>query len=258
MRSAFALAVLLTLPGQLSGQFLDLGGPIEEADLLYLSGEARQSLEVLERYLAEDSTDVGALWRAARSAVIIGITEDGSRNQNRWLDPAIGWAGRAVELEADNVDGLYWRGVATGRRAMNAAPSYAAQLAQVVYDDAHAILATDPDHGGAHNMLGKLNYEVMALSRVKRLAARTFMGNDALRDMSWENAEHHLSLAAEAWPDYVLFHFDLAQLHRRRDRREEAIESYRRVLALPAVHPVDAGFQDQARAQLAEWGVLPS
>lgn len=248
------LGLLAVAPAAASGQFMELD-PIAEADRLYLAGHLAPALDLLERQIEADSADAAALWRAARAAVVMGIAEEGSRNQNLWLDPAIGWANRAVELDPANLETIYWRGVATGRRAMNAAPSYAASLVQVVYDDAHRILAADSLHAGAHNMLGKLNYEIMTVSRIKRLIARTFMGNDALDDMSWENAEYHLHRAAEAAPETVLFHFDLAQLYRRRGRRDEAVEAYRRVLALPAIHPVDAGYQAQARAQLDDWDI---
>ena len=101
----------------------------------------------------------------------------------------------------------------------------------------------------------KLNYEVMSLSWVERMIARTFMGNDALHDTSWENAEYHLRRAVDTWPDFILFHFDLAQLHRKRGRQEHAIESFRQALTLRAVHPIDRRLQDQARETLAEWGV---
>jgi tetratricopeptide (TPR) repeat protein len=104
-------------------------------------------------------------------------------------------------------------------------------------------------------MLGKLNYEIMTVSRIKRLIARTFMGNRALGDTSWENAEYHLAKVAESWPDYVLFHFDLAQLYRRRGRREEAVVEYQATLAIHPIHPTDHGLHDQAREQLEEWGV---
>ena len=82
------------------------------------------------------------------------------------------------------------------------------------------------------------------------------MGNDALSDTSWENAEYHLARAAEVWPDFVLFHFDLAQLHRKRGRRDEAIAAYQRALELPSFHPTDRRLKEQARNALAEWGVL--
>lgn len=223
--------------------------------MLYTAGEPKLALERLEGQLAVDSADYGALWRAARSAVVLGIEEEDHRDQNAWLDPAILYADRAVALRPDGIDGVYWRGVASGRRAMNAGPGHAVELAEVVYQDAHTLLAADSLHGGAHNMLGKLNYEIMGLSRVKRLIARTFMGNDALDDTSWENAEYHLHRAAEVWPDFVLFHFDLGQLYEKRDRRELAVREMLHTLALPAVHPTDLGLQAQARALLTDWRV---
>jgi tetratricopeptide (TPR) repeat protein len=254
--SRIALALLAVTPAAIEGQLAGFGGPLAQADMLYLAGEPLQAFEILDQHLATDSTDYDALWRAARAAVVLGIDAEGSRGQNAWLDPAMAFAERAVALRPDGIEGRYWRGVAVGRRAMNASPGYAVELAQVVYDDAHAILAADSTHGGAHNMLGKLNYEIMSLSRIKRGVARTFMGNSALDDTSWENARHHLERATEVWPDFVLFHFDLGQLHRRRGRREEAARSFMTALALEPVHPTDRKVQADARAYLEEWGLL--
>jgi tetratricopeptide (TPR) repeat protein len=255
--SRTALALLLALaPGPLYAQLAGFGGPVAEADMMYLAGEPRRAFEILEAHLATDSTDYAALWRAARAAVVIGIDEEGSRPQNAWLDPAMHLSQRAVALRPEGIDGIYWRGVAAGRRAMNASSGYAVELAEAAYDDAHTILAVDSLHGGAHNMLGKLNYEIMSLSRIKRAIARTFMGNDALDDTSWENAEYHLARAVEVWPDFVLFHFDLGQLHRKRGRRDEAVSAFRQALELPAVHPTDRELHAQARAALEELDAL--
>lgn len=226
--------------------------PVDEADALYFDGKPAASFQLLEAHLEVVPDDYEVLWRAARAAVILGVAEEGSRPQNRWLDPAMDFGDRAVDIRPDGVDALYWRGAAYGRRAMNASPGYATELAQRAYDDAHAILAQDSLHGGAHNLLGKLSYEVMSLSRFERAVGRLFMGNEALSNASWERAEEHLEAAAEAWPDFVLFHFDLAQLYRKRDREEEAKTAYRRVLELPVVHPPDRDLQEQARESLEE------
>jgi len=248
-------ALAATAPLPLAAQLVGFGGAIAEADMLYMAGEPRLAFDRLESHLDADSASYGALWRAARSAVVLAIQEDHHLDQNAWLDPAIVYADRAVELRPDAIEGVYWRGVAAGRRAMNAGPGYAVELAERVYDDARTVLAVDSLHGGAHNMLGKLNYEVMSLSRIKRLIARTFLGGNALDDTSWEDAEHHLHRAADLWPDFVLFHFDLAQLYRKRGRRDLAIRELAHTLALPAVHPTDRGTQEEARAILEEWNV---
>lgn len=223
--------------------------------MLYMAGEPKAALDRLEEHLVADPDDYAALWRAARSAVVLATGEEHHLDQNAWLDPAIVYADRAVELRPEGIDGIYWRGVASGRRALNAGPGYAVELAEVVYEDAHTILEADSLHGGAHNMLGKLNFEVMSLSRIKRFIARTFMGTDALDDASWEDAEHHLRRAAELWPDFVLFHFDLGRLYEKRGPRELAVREFAHALALPAVHPTDGGLQERARGFLEEWEV---
>ena len=254
-RTVFVLILAAVLPGSAAAQLSAFGGPIAQSDMAYMAGDPALSYSILEAQLAADSTDYELLWRAARAAVVIGIEQEESRDQNHWLDPALRLSERAVIARPDGIDGIYWRGVSAGRRAMNASPSYAVGLAEAVYTDAHAILAADSLHGGAHNMLGKLNYEIMSLSWFERTVAKTFMGNDALDDTSWENAEYHLQRAVDAWPDFILFHFDMGQLHRKRDRQDQAIESFRQALTLRAVHPIDRRLQDQAREILIEWGV---
>lgn len=251
------LASIACPPAPTRAQLLHIDDATTEADVLYLAGEPEAAWNRLQEHLATHPDDYGALWRAVRSAVVLAIEEEDHLAQNAWLDPAIVHAERAVELRPEGIDGVYWRGVASGRRAMNAGPGYAVELAEVVYEDAHTILAADSLHGGAHNMLGKLNFEVMSLSRIKRFLARTFMGNEALEDASWEDAEHHLRRAAELWPDFVLFHFDLGRLYEKRGPRELAIRELAHALALPAVHPTDRGLQEQARGFLEEWGVSP-
>lgn len=254
MRLVGLLFLIATTPAAHAQQLVEFGGAIPEADLLYLAGQPELAYRLLEEHLATDATDYDALWRAARAAVGRGLEEEESRSQNRWLDPGIDYAERAVLTHPGGIDGLYWRGVAAGRRALNAGPSYAVELAQLAYDDAHAILAADSLHGGAHNMLGKLSYEVMSLSRFQRALARIFMRTTALSDTSWENAEHHLLMAAELWPDHVLFHFDLGQLYRKRGRHEEARRSFLMAIGLPALHPVDRSLQVRARLLLDELG----
>ena len=167
-------------------------GPIQSADALYFGGQPEAAFELLRTHLADDPDDYDALWRAARSSLIIGAAAEGWRDQNPWLDAGMDFGDRAVEARPDGVEGRYWRGAVTGRRALNAVAKYGAELAQRAYEDALAILAVEPDHGGAHNILGKIFFEVMSLSRIERFVGRTFVRTDVLRQSSWEDAERML------------------------------------------------------------------
>ena len=173
-----ALAPVTPLRGQGPSPLTD---PIMRADLLYLADQAEASYDLLVTHLDGRPDDYGALWRAARAGVVAGLGRTDNREQNTFLDPALDFARRAVDRSPDGIDGRYWRGVAAGRRAMNAGAGYAAELAQITYDDAHAILATDSLHAGALNMLGKLNYEIMTLSWLERTVRQADHGQRSAR-----------------------------------------------------------------------------
>ena len=255
LRRACALACVLTLgsvaPGVAQSPIRDIVG---DADALYFDGKVEEAFALLIEHVETHPDDYDALWRAARAGVVAGVLRQGITSQNERLDPAIVLGDRAVELHPDGIDGLYWRGAAEGRRALNAGSNYAARLVQRVYDDAHAILALDPLHGGAHNLLGRVNYEIMDLPRIARFLARRLVGNDALHDSSWEDAEAYLTRAAELWPDNVLFQLDLGDLYRRRGREDEARAQLQKVVEMPSVHPADDYFKDSARRFLEDLG----
>lgn len=221
------------------------------ADSLYFAGAPEASWSLLQERLDGDPDDVDALWRATRAALVLGIMEDGGiAAQNVWLDRGVETGSRAVDLRPDGVDALYWSAAVSGRRALNAGPRYAADLAQRAYDQAHAVLALDSLHGGAYDVLGKIQYEVMRLSRIQRLFARLLVGNDALRRASWGGAEKDFRRAVALWPDVVLFRLDLGELLVRRGRKDEARSVLRDALALPDLHPPDPRFKARARALL--------
>ena len=52
---------------------MDFGGPVSESDMLYMSGDPKLALEILEAHLETNPDDFEALWRAARASVVIGI-----------------------------------------------------------------------------------------------------------------------------------------------------------------------------------------
>jgi len=228
--------------------------PVAQVDALYFGGQAEAAFELLRMHLVEEPDDYEALWRVARSTVVLGVAAEGWRAQNSWFDTGMAFGDQAVALRPAGIDGRYWRGAVTGRRALNAAAEYGAELAEKAYDDAHAILELEPQHGGAHNILGRIFFEIMSMSRIERWIGRTFVRTDALREASWKEAELHLEAAARDWPDWIVFQYDLAELYRKRGREEAARAAYARAAHMSTVHPSDRAVQADAERALQELG----
>jgi tetratricopeptide (TPR) repeat protein len=250
-----ALACVLVLGFARPAAAQPIGDALTDADALYFAGKVTDAYALLTEHLEASPTDYEALWRASRAGVVAGVLENRSiAHQNEYLDPAILLGDRAMAVRPDGIDGLYWRGAALGRRALNAGPRYSADLAQRVYDDAHAILALDSLHAGAHNLLGRINYEIMDLPRIARFMARQALSHRALHEASWEKAEQYLRRAAELAPDHVLYNLDLGDVYQRRGYDEEAREVLRRVTTMPSVHPADDYFKETAQHHLEDLG----
>ena len=78
------------------------------------------------------------------------------------------------------------------------------RLATEVRGGADRILRVDPNHAGAQNALGMLNFEILQLNRIKRNIAR-LLAPSAVRDTRWEDAHNHLRRAVALDPDNILY-----------------------------------------------------
>jgi hypothetical protein len=74
------------------------------------------------------------------------------------------------------------------------------------------ILDEDPEHPGAHHLLGRMSAAVMRLGGTKRFLARLAVGGDLLASASWEAARMHLGRAERGAPCMAEHHLELARL----------------------------------------------
>lgn len=74
------------------------------------------------------------------------------------------------------------------------------------------ILGHDPEHAGAHHLLGRLNAAVMRLGGAKRLLVRIVAGGELLAAASWEDARAQLEHAERHAPCMAEHHLELARL----------------------------------------------
>jgi tetratricopeptide (TPR) repeat protein len=252
--AATALGPAHAAPARLYGQEVGAHPPSpapERAEALYRRGDAEGAFALLEAHLGTHPEDYVARCQAARAALSVGLLRPTEPEQNEWYRRGMEHGEAAVRLRPDGIDGLFWLTANQGRLAIQLSPRASASAALEVYRRALRILELDPEHAGAHNVLGKIAFEVMALSTVERFFARTLTSDNAAIDgASWEEAERRQKLAVELDPEMPLFRFDLGRTYLHRERWEMAVSELEKALELPDRHPGDALFKREAREAL--------
>jgi tetratricopeptide (TPR) repeat protein len=240
------LALALLLPSSANAQ-------LPRVDRAYERGDAAASLGAAEALLRDTPGHFGALWRAARAGLVLGILADTAEEQLRWYRAAEGYARRAAELKPERVEGHYWLAAASGRRALQLeGPRTTARLAAEARRQAEEVLRLDPDHAGAHNVLGRLYYEVMIMPAPTRFLARHLLGGGAFEGIDWAAAERHLNRAVVLDPGFILYRLDLARLYWRTGRPADALRELDAIRTIPPAHPPDTLFKREAEALRGE------
>jgi len=221
---------------------------VVQADQLYSALQPAAALTLLESALADETSAFEELWRASRAAFAMGVLEEIEEVRDGLYDRAIGYSERAVALSPERTEGHFWVAASLGRRALGSGARQRADFAGRILVSAERVLKIDSLHAGAHHVLGRVNYEVMDLSRVARWVARNFMGNPALEDSSWEKARSYLERAVELDGDVVVHRLDLARLYARRGEDELARGQIVALLGLPVREPFDEQLFEEAEA----------
>lgn len=252
---------LLALPleGQLPGASRDGDPEIvrARAQAHFLDGRTRDALAEVSGLLERDPLSYEDLWRAASFAVALGTEsgEEGDREgAEAWYGQALAWADSAAAVRPSGTEGRYWALAALGQTALSAGPREATRIADRIRTRALDLLHDEPEHAGAHNVMGRLYFEIMSRSGVSRFFGRTFFRGEALREASWDLAEHHLRRAVASDPEGAMYQLDLGRLLLATGRTDEGRRALIRTAELAESHPPDQSFAREARRLLADSG----
>jgi tetratricopeptide (TPR) repeat protein len=235
-------------------------GPARGPDSLVAAGrrlgssQPRAALEYFRRALAADSLNPEANWRAAFALLDIGqeipdSVRSAARDSN--YAEAERLARRAVQADSLLADAHFTLAAATGRLALTKSRRDRVKYAVTVSQEANRALALDPNHDGAHHVLGIWNAEVMRLSGFTRFLAKNLMGGKVFGQASWALALSHLEEAVRLDPTRIFHRLDLARIDAERGRYAAAREQLTAVAALPSRTALDARYRDEAARLLA-------
>ncbi len=150
------------------------------------------------------------------------------------LEHAIGVAAAGTTAAA------YQDAVVLGGRVETLAGRDRIGAAERLYVEASALLERDPDHAGAHHLLGRLHAAVMRTGGTTRFLAKLLLGGDLLSSASWRRAIDHLSAAERGSPCFPEHHFELARALVETGRYDEARAEIDHVLTLTGGAPAHA------------------
>lgn len=220
---------------------------LARADILLM--EHHRPLEALDRYreiLNDHPQDFETLWRASRACLVLGILEDEWERRKGWYREGAELARQAEALRPNDIDATYWRGANLGRWAQEEPGSREViRLAGEVRSTADSILRVDPNHAGAHNILGMYYFEILHLNPVKRSIAR-ILAPSVVRNIHWQDAAGHLRRAVALDPYNILYLKDYGRALLWHGDTLAAQTHLRRATALPVILPTDPTFLREA------------
>lgn len=186
---------------------------------------------------------------AARSLARGLLADDEEQKRALYLE-AERHARAAAELMPERADGHFLVAAALGVRSELESVRLRIRMAGEVHEHARTALEHDPDHAGAHHVMGRLNLEAKRAPALARMLASHLFGSSLIRTASWEAAEAHLRRAAQLEPAALMHRLWLARLYIERGRREAARRELQTILSMEARSELDRQWQEEAGQEL--------
>lgn len=226
---AIALVWLLTPSSraQTFEQHMTLGDSLQE------NLQPAEALEHFRGALEHEPENYTALWKYALAQIDVAKQLKDEHVSDSLYGIAREFAERAVLADSTDPEGHFVLAYALGQVSRTKGGKERVRYAKEIYAEATKALELDPDHAGAHHILGAWHAEIKRLSGIARFFAKTFLGGGFMSIASWDSSLVHLAVAVGMEPEHVFHRLELGEVL------------------------IDVGHYDRARAQLTTLLELP-
>lgn len=243
-RSTFLLVASVVVPHLARAQ--SAAEHVLAGDRDHAAFQATSAQRHYEAALAVDPRNYDALWKAAGVVVDLGEAAASEGERTTHYRSAERYARRAVDANGQHAEGHFQLARALGRMALALGPKDRVKYAAEVRAHALEALKHDANHDGALHVLGMWHYNVMSLSGIARMFAKTFLGGQILGSANWNDAERHMEKSVAAAPARIVHRLDLGKVYAARGHRAKAREQWETVLRLQVTDYNDRTYKAEA------------
>jgi tetratricopeptide (TPR) repeat protein len=223
----------------------------EEADRRMAHMDPAGALAILDAALLAWPGRSELRWRAADAAIAQGFLAPDADSALTAYRTAEHHARAILSEDPASLAGRYRLLISLGRQAYHEDIRDQAGLLRETYFLSEDILEDEPGHAGTHHVMGTFHTEVMRAPRVLRWVGANLLGVDALKYVSWEQAEYHHDRTITLEPDVVLHRTRRGEFYMLQKRYDEAMADFDVALALPETHPIDGLMKSEVRGFVA-------
>jgi tetratricopeptide (TPR) repeat protein len=224
-------ALVLGLMGSAVAQ--EIGELMGKADAIWSQrgdlAKLKESMELYQKVLAQDSINVEALWKLSRACWWLG-THSPEEEKLAIFEKGMDYGKRAVLLKEDCAPCHYWLGVNYGVYGEVKGVLKSLSLVEPIKEEMNKVIQLDPGfmHGGAYRILGRMAYKLP-----------WFAGG------SKKESVEYLKKALEYGPNSFLTRLFLAETYLAMDEKELAKKELEWCLNAP--EPADPGDKEDRR-----------
>jgi len=162
-----ALALISFNPGSADQ---DTESLIEKADGIYQEmtdmAAAEKALELYRQALVQEEDKYEPFWKIARIQYFIGEHTEKKKDKKTIFSQAVYHAEKAIDLNPDEPDGYYWRGVNNGKYGEAKGVLKSLSLVKPIKSDMNTVIEMNRDYedGGPDRVLGRVYFKLPGLA----------------------------------------------------------------------------------------------
>jgi tetratricopeptide (TPR) repeat protein len=245
----FLVAVMLLISTQAFAQ--DVNVLLKEAQNAERSLKENEAFDKYKQALTVEPNNMQALIRCAELSETIGGRQEDKKAKKASFEMAQAYADKALAADANSADANYVRALAASK--LTETETENKKIVADIKDTRTYVdkaLAINPNHAKANYLLGKWNFDMVAMQWAKRAALKTLFGG--IPTATIEDAEKYMEKARTLEQYFVLDHLELAKAYKFDNKPEKAIEVLNKLVKLPNRTADDAALKAEGKQMLSE------